>query len=74
VRFGMVIGRKWDDIWKEIGLDLHFICRYVLYLCCIGHMGWLAILSNWLRLRRMNGEALGRENGDHNGGWKMNTN
>jgi hypothetical protein len=63
----MIFGRISD-------LTLHFICCYVLYLCCIGHMGWLAILSNWLRLRRMNGEALARENGDHNGGWKMNTN
>ena len=31
MRFGMVIGRKWDDIWKEIGLDVAFH----LLLCII---------------------------------------
>lgn len=25
---------------KETGLDVHFICCYVLYLCCIVHVSW----------------------------------
>lgn len=56
---GMLIWRRGNDIWKGTGLDVRFICRYVLYLCCIVHVGLAGYIEHWLRLRRMNGEALG---------------